>query len=193
MNTNRYQDLLSHLKPGQVYRREAFLPFSKAVDRDLITLTKTGVLKKVAAGLYYMPTTSRFGALPPKNEILIKEFLRDDTFLLYSWNHYNLLGLGLTQLYNRTVVYNRKRHGQFKLGGKVFDFRRPARGFPAELDPEFLLVDLLNNLHELAEDTDWVKAQVKNHIHRFDAQKLARRVKQFGKIATKYFFKKIVY
>ena len=49
------------------------------------------------------------------------------------WNQYNALGLGLTQLYNRLIVYNHKRHGIFKLGNKTFDFRRPARGFPMKL------------------------------------------------------------
>lgn len=193
MSTTRYQKLTSHLKPGRVYRREALLPFSKAVDRDLITLANTGVLEKVAAGLYYKPTASRFGALPPKDEELVKQFLRDDPFLLYSWNQYNSLGLGLTQLYNCLVVYNRKRHGLFELGGKTFDFRRPARGFPNKLTAEFLLVDLMNNLSELAEDAEFIKAQVKNNIHRFNLKKLTQNVSQFGKIATKHFFKEISY
>lgn len=193
MNTNSYQKLVSHLKPGRVYRRETLLSFSKAIDRDLITLINEGLLEKVAAGLYYKPATSRFGALPPNDEELAKAFLRDDLFLLYSWNQYNSLGLGLTQLYNCVVVYNHKRHGLFRLGGKTFDFRRPARGFPNKLTVEFLLVDLINNLNELAEDADYVKTRVKDIIHRFDSKKLASNVKQFGKIATKRFFKEINY
>lgn len=187
------RQLASHLKPGRVYRRDALLPFSKAIDRDLMSLTNTRVLEKLAAGLYYKPLTSRFGTLPPKDEELVKEFLRDDPFLLYSWNQYNSLGLGLTQLYNRIVVYNRKRHGLFKLGGKTFDFRRPSRGFPHKLTPEFLLVDLINNLNELGEDTELVKAQVKNNIHRFNVMKLALYLKKFGKVATKHFFKELNY
>lgn len=188
--TTSRQQLALHLKPGLVYRREALLPFSKAIDRDLMALTREGVLEKVAAGLYYKPDTSRFGALPPDNEALVKEFLRDDRFLLYSWNSYNSLGVGLTQLYNQAIVYNRKRHGLFKLAGKTFDFRRPARGFPNKLTPEFLLVDLINNLSELAEDSEFVRLQVKNNIHRFNSKKLAWNVKQYGKIATKHFLRK---
>jgi hypothetical protein len=188
---NSHQKLASHLKPGQIYRREALAPFSKAIDRDLMTLIDKGVLKKLSAGLYYKPTTSRFGTLPPDDEKLVRSFLRDDLFLLYSWNQYNTLGLGLTQLYNRVVVYNRKRHGLFQLGGKTFDFRRPARGFPSELTPEFLLVDLINNLNELAEDADFVKTQIKKNIQRFNSKKLAWNVRQFAKIATKHFFKEI--
>lgn len=192
MNTTTRQ-LVSHLKSGRVYRRESLLPFSKAIDRDLMALTTEGVLEKVAAGLYYKPLISRFGALPPADNELVREFLKDDNFLLYSWNHYNSLGLGLTQLYNRTVVYNCKRHGLFTFAGKTFDFRRPARGFSSKLSAEFLLVDLMNNLSELAEDAEFVKAQVKNNLHRFDTKKLTQHVKQFGKIATKHFFKGIIY
>jgi hypothetical protein len=31
--------------------------------------------------------------------------------------------VGTTQLYDKTVVYNHKRHGNFSLGGRKFDFR----------------------------------------------------------------------
>ena len=47
--------------------------------------------------------------LPPKDNDLMSCFLRDDHFLLYSLNQYNSLGVGLTQVYNRVVVLNRKR------------------------------------------------------------------------------------
>lgn len=50
-------------------------------------------------------------------------FLKDDRFLLTSPNAYNALGLGTTQLYNRRVVYNHKRHGKFVRGGRTYDFR----------------------------------------------------------------------
>jgi len=158
MHTRSFEKVAHHLKPGHVYRRENLLTYSKAVDRDLVRLILEGLLEKVAPGLYYAPKVSRFGHLPPDNKTLVNAFLRDDDFLLLSWNEYNALGLGLTQLYNRTVVYNYKRHGVFTLGGKGFDFRRPARGFPKKLTPGFLIVDLLNNLNELAEeDTEALK------------------------------------
>src|SRR6266567_8389334 len=47
-------------------------------------------------------------------------------------NAYNSLGVGTTQLYDKTVVYNHKRHGPVSLGGRVFDFRvKPS--FPRRL------------------------------------------------------------
>jgi Family of unknown function (DUF6088) len=191
MRTSSHQKLAVHLKAGRVYRRETLYAFSKAIDRDLATLADKGVLKKIAAGIYYKPASSRFGVLPPEDEDLVQCFLRDDIFLVFSWNQYNALGLGLTQLYNRLVVYNHKRHGIFKLGNKTFDFRRPARGFPNKITPEFLLVDLVNNLDQLAEDKDFIKSQIVRNIHKFNRQKVNQCVKEYGKVATKHFFEEI--
>src|SRR5262245_4978873 len=125
MNTYSYESLNQHLSKGQVYRRDMLLPYSKALDRDLNTLVEKGLLRKLAGGLYYKPAVSELGALPPKDDNVVNSFLRDNKFVLYSWNQFNSLGVGLTQLYNRVVVLNRKRHGVFKLGNKEFDFRRP--------------------------------------------------------------------
>lgn len=179
------------MKFGSVYRREMLLPFSKAVDRALETLVEKGKLQKLAGGLYYKPATSMFGPLPPKDGDLVQCFLRDNHFLLYSWHRYNALGLGLTQLYNRVVVLNRKRHGVFQLGNKVFDFRRPNKGFPNKLSLEFLLVDLVNNLNELAEDTSFVKERIKNTLDHFDQQKVLIMAREYGKVSTKHFFEEI--
>jgi len=182
-----------HLNAGTIYRREMLVPFSNAIDRDLSRLVSNGVLEKVAVGLYYKPMLSCFGALPPSDNDLVRTFLRDDYFLLYSWNQYNVLGLGLTQLYNQLVVYNRKRHGVFSLGNKSFDFRRPARGFPDKLTPEFLLVDLVNNMSELAEDENLVKSSIKSNCHRFNSKKIMAFANKYGKIATRKFFEEIIH
>jgi len=186
-----HERLAKHLKVGHVYRRDMLASYSKAVDRDLAALLTKGLLEKVAPGLYYKPLSSRFGILPPNDWDLIKSFLKDDEFLLFSWDTYNALGVGLTQLYNRMVVYNYKRHGVFKLGNKFFDFRRPVRGFPKKLSPEFLLVDLVNNMAKLTEDTDLLKNNIKKKLAGFDRKKLIAFVKKYGKIATKYFFEEI--
>lgn len=167
------------------------MAYSTAIDRDLAMLVNKGMLEKVAPGLYYKPVQSRFGPVPASDKVLVKSFLRDDPFLLYSWNDYNSLGLSLTQLYNRQIVYNRKRHGVFKLDGKIFDFRRPARSFPEKLSKEFLLVDLLNNLSELAEDSNIVKNSIKRNYKKFNSRKVMSFVKDYGKISTKRFFKEL--
>ena len=192
MNTSySYESLNQRLRPGHVYRRDMLLSYSKAVDRDLETLVKEGLLRKLAAGLYYKPAMSDLGMLPPKDDNLVGCFLRDKHFLLYSWNQYNSLGVGLTQLYNRVVVLNSKRHGVFKLGNKEFEFRRSNKGFPNKVTSEFLLVELINNLNNLAEDTSLVKQNVLNNLARFDQEKLLRLARAYGKISTKKFFEEI--
>jgi hypothetical protein len=191
MNTYSFEKLEQLLRPGRIYRREMLLSFSKAVDRDLEKLVSVGKLQKLSGGLYYKPAKSLFGTLPPNDEELVKCFLRDDSFLLYSWNKYNTLALGLTQLYNRVVVLNHKRHGVFTLGNREFDFRRSNRGFPTRLTPEFLLVDLVNNINELAEDTSLVKERILKNLSRFDKNKLLRMAEKYGKVGTKHYFEEI--
>src|SRR3981081_3155167 len=70
------------------------------------------------------------------------------------------LGLGTTQLYNKRVVYNQKRHGTFPLGNRMVTFER-RMNVPRRLSPEFLLVDLVNELGDLAEDRDAVLSRVR--------------------------------
>src|SRR5690348_17174695 len=149
------QALKKHLRPGQVYRREDLAQWSNAVDRHLKQLQEDGTLTKLAPGLYSFPKETVFGKSPAADEELVETFLRDHRFLLASPNAYNSLGVGTTQLYNKTVVYNHKRHGEYALGGRKFEFRmKPA--FPKKLTREFLLVDLVNNLDRLAESKNEV-------------------------------------
>lgn len=176
------------LESGKVYRREMLLPYSTAIDRELKHQVQKGTLEKVGAGLYYCPKKSRFGLMSPNTPELVRAFLKEDYFLLLSWNRYNTLGLGLTQLYNQTVVYNRKRHEVVRLAGQLFDFRRPTKGFPLVLTREFLLVDLMNNLSELSEDPQTIQKNITKQLHHFDHTKLLDLVHHYGKISTKKFF-----
>ncbi|MEA9604627.1 DUF6088 family protein [Polynucleobacter sp. JS-JIR-II-c23] len=176
--------LRSHLKSGHVYRREDFLSDSNAVDRHLKQLVDAGDLEKLAQGLYYSPKSSAFGRVPPKDEDLVEAFLKDENFLLLSPNSYNSLGLGTTQLYNKTVVYNHKRHGIFKLGNRSFEFRVKPR-FPKKVDKEFLLVDLLNNLDSLAENKSDVLAMAEKQLNKFETAKLQKMVSTYGAGRTK--------
>ncbi len=176
--------LADELRAGRVYRREDLVRLSTAVDRHLRELVATGKLKKLAQGLYYAPKHSSFGPLPPADEQVVGGFLKDKDFLVFSPSAYNAVGLGTTQLYNRTVVYNHKRHGVFKLGNRQFDFRVKPR-FPKKLTPEFLYVDLLNNLDELAEDRDAVLRQACSKRSSFDPIRLQQAVDSFGNLATR--------
>ncbi len=176
--------LADELQAGRVYRREDLARLSNAVDRHLTQLVSTGTLKKLAQGLYYAPKQSSFGPLPPTDEQVVRGFLRDNEFLVFSPSSYNTLGLGTTQLYNSTLVYNHKRHGVFKLGNRQFHFRVKPR-FPKKLTPEFLYIDLLNNLDELAEDRDVVLSQARAKLMSFNQSVLLKALGSYGSMATR--------
>lgn len=176
--------LRSNLKRGHVYRREDLLGDSNAVDRHLKQLVDFGDLEKLAQGLYYVPKSTAFGRVPPKDEDLVEAFLKDENFLLLSPNSYNSLGLGTTQLYNKTVVYNHKRHGVFKLGNRSFEFRMKPR-FPKKVNKEFLFVDLLNNLDSLAENKVEVLANAEQQLSKFEVSELQKTVSAYGAGRTK--------
>jgi len=184
---NSVEQLKNHVQPGVVYRRADLEKWSGAVDRHLRQLTNSGALVKLSGGLYYSPKKTVFGSAPADDEALVRAFLKDDRFLLTSPNLYNALGLGTTQLYNETVVYNRKRHGHFKLGGRTFRFA-VKHYFPEKPTPEFLLVDVVNNLDQLAEDREKVLAQVKNKAASMKNRALADAVRDYGGARARKFF-----
>lgn len=179
--------LKKHLRPGKVYRREDLARHSTSVDRHLETLVREGELEKLRTGLYYRPKQSAFGPVPPDEQELVRAFLRDHYFLFLSPHLYNRLGLGTTQLYNTRVVYNHKRHGRFDLGGRTFDFRMKPR-FPTKPTPEFLLVDLVNNVDSVGEDQDELLEKVLNKVQTMDRAKLKRAVTQYASAFTKKLF-----
>jgi len=177
-------ELKKHLKRGNVYRRNELVQWSNAVDRHLAALVEDGTLQKVSPGVYYYPKESVFGKLPPEETKLVRTFLKDDRFLMTSPNAYNSLGVGTTQLYNKTIVYNHKRHGEFKLGNRTFHFQMKHH-FPNALSKEFLLVDLVNKLDQLAEDADKVLKNVAAKVPLMDQKKLFFSVKNYANIKTK--------
>ena len=183
--------LRRHLRPGQVYRRADLLPWSNAVDRHLKLLVEEGTLTKLAGGLYYFPTRTRFGATPADDEKLVEAFLRDHRFLLTTPNAYNALGVGSTQLYNETVVYNHKRHGRFTLGKREYDFRVKPH-FPKALSEEFLLVDLVDNLDRLAERRSTMLEGVRKKAKQVDQKALGRAVREYGGTKARKFFEPLI-
>lgn len=69
-----------------------------------------------------------------------------------------------------------------KLSGKVFDFRI-KRSFPKRLSKQFLLVDLLNNLNQLAEDREAVLQNAKKEV--LKEPKVIRLVNLYGSPETR--------
>lgn len=183
--------LRQHIKQGEVYRRSDLEYYSTAIDRHLAQLTKDGTLIKLNQGLYYAPKQSKFGIVPPDDRQVIERFLKDEDFLLVSPNTFNTLGLGLTQLYNTTWVYNHKRKGEFQLNGKTFEFKLKS-SFPKNITREYLLVDLLNNLESLAEDQSRILDRLLNNVRIFNVDALMKASQLYGTGKTKRTLKSIV-
>ncbi len=183
----RFDEFAKRLSPGQAYRRADLATWSRSVDRHLKQAVAAGLLTKVAGGLYSVPKKTAFGAAPVEDKTLVSTFLKGSPFLMASPNAYNGLGVGTTQLHNKTVVYNHKRHGRFTLGGRAYDFRvKPA--FPSKLSQEFLLVDLVNNVEQMGEDPREVLERVRSRLTASDPAKLKAAVKSYGSEKTKKFF-----
>jgi hypothetical protein len=187
MSMTKLEELRKHLRPGKVYRRQDLARWTNAVDRHLKQLVEGGTLTKLAGGLYAYPKQTVFGKAPAEDDKLVEAFLKDKRFLLASPNAYNSLGVGTTQLYDKTVVYNHKRHGQFSLGGRRLDFRIKPN-FPRALSKEFLMVDLVNNVDQLAESKNEVLARVKERAADLDARRLKRAARDYGNVQTRRFF-----
>jgi|SRR5712671_4603622 len=192
MQTTALTELKKHLRPGRVYRREEVAHWSASVDRHLKTLLEEGALKKLRYGMYYCPKKFDFGEAPASEHELVQAFLKTDHFVLTSPNLYNQLGLGTTQLYNKRVVYNRKRHGTYDLGGRVYQFER-RMNVPRKLSKEFLLVDLVNELDHLAEDRDAVLARVHENASQMDSRRLSRAVSLYGNHSSQRLWKSLGY
>ncbi len=188
---NKLDELRKHLKRGRVYRREDLVKWSNAVDRHIKQLTALGELVKLSSGLYLHPKKTVFGKAPADDASLVAAFLKDKRFLITTPNAYNALGVGATQLYNETVVYNHKRHGHFKLGGRNFEFRRKP-SFPKKMTEEFLLVDLMNNLDQLAEDEQSLVARVEEKSERLNSKLLKHAAHEFGSVKTRKFFDSVM-
>lgn len=185
------ENLKKKLRQGKVYRREDLAQHSTSIDRHLAELVADGSLSKLAQGLYYKPKHTVFGMAPPDDDELIRAFLKGDDYLITSPNYYNLLGLGTTQLYNTKLIYNHKKHEDVKLGNRVFAFRRKAK-FPKKLTKEYLLVDMLNNIKDLAEDQGQIIDTLKEKIESFDKSAVLKNVKKYGTIATKKMINELI-
>ena len=184
---SKFDQFKAKLRPGQTYRRADLAQWSTAIDRHLKEGVQAGVLTKLAGGLYYAPKQTVFGKAPPEDNTLVSTFLKGGPFLLASPNAYNALGVGMTQLHNKTVVYNHKRHGKFALGGRTYDFRmKPA--FPKKLTAEFLMVDLVNNLDQVGESAEDVLERVKARLAACDRTRVKKAAQSYGSERAKKFF-----
>ena len=181
---NNLEKIKNKLKPRATYRRKDFTHLSSNVDRHLKQLVSKKLLVKIKNGLYMCPENTSFGKALPEEHSLIQSFLNDDHFVVYDLNQFNSLDLGLTQLHNKRVVFNRKRHGEFQFYGRRYSFYK-WREAPKILSKEFLYVEFLNRFDQLAEDVQKNNKLLKKQIHKLNKKKLQNMANRYGKESTK--------
>lgn len=181
---SKSDELKNHLRKGNIYKREELQKWSNSIDRHLSELTAEGILKKVGPGLYHFPKKNAFGFEPPADQALIKKFLGNDHFLITSFNAFNALGVGTTQLYNQHIVYNHLRSEDIRLGNKLFTFKKKS-AFPKRQTEEFLIVELINNLELLAEDQPKILEKTLKKAKILDSSALTEAAQQYGTPRTK--------
>ena len=181
---NSLEKMKKKLKPRASYRREDFTGLSSNVDRYLKKLVSQKILIKIQNGLYMCPEKTPFGTALPEEQKLLKTFLKDDHFVVYDLTMFNSLGLGLTQLHNKRIVFNRKRHGNFCFNGRDYSFHR-WREAPKTLSKEFLYVEFLNRFDELSENRTKNINLFKKQLKKLNLKKLQKATNSYGKESTK--------
>jgi len=137
--------------------------------------------------LVCLPSQSVFGKVPADEQKLVKVFLKDHRFVIVSFNDYNALGVGTTQLYKERRVYNYSRQGDFKLGNRTFRFiKKPY--VPSKVTKELLLVDLVNNLKSLAEDQLSLLENIEKRAGEMNPHQLRQLAREFGTVSTRKLF-----
>jgi hypothetical protein len=131
------------LEPGRAYRTRDLRQWSANPTRLARRLVHEGKLREAAHGLYYAPIPTRFGPVPASSEELLRAFLNGERFLVTGPPCWNALDLGSTAMFAVTLVYNTRRSGEFRLGGRRFLLRRVY--FPDEPTAEWFIVDLLQH------------------------------------------------
>ncbi len=176
------------LAPGRVYRTRDFAARTKNPTRLVSRLVREGRLRKLQGGLYYAPASSRWGELPPDPAGLLTTWLqgREGRDWIFTGSEaWNALGLGSTAVHPARWVYNRRRSGEFTLGGHRFLLRKVP--FPPSPSPEWFVVDLLDHAKEAAVDREEVLRRLAEAVAagRFDRGRLQAMAQEFGRKATR--------
>lgn len=173
------------LTPGRVYRTRELRAFTANPTRWAKRLVEQGVLRQPHHGLYYAPVPTNFGLLGPTTAELLRAFLDGDDFLITGPYFWNALGLGTTQMFAVSLVYNRKHTGIMTVGGHRIWFRRVR--FPSPPPLEWFVVDLLHNERHMGEDTSHLDELLVRALRkgRFDAERLHAMATEYAHPAAR--------
>ena len=173
------------LDPGTVYRTAHLVRWGANPTRLARRLEGEGRLRRLSQGLYYAPRKTKFGEVPPSDEALLDAFFDGSPWIVTGPPRWNALGLGGTQLFARSLVYNTRRSGPRSVGGRWFEFRRVA--FPSEPSAEWFVVDLLRNAGRVGLERDELMVRLRSALleGRFSSSKLQQMASRFGRRAEK--------
>jgi hypothetical protein len=173
------------LESGRVYRTHDLAQWSANAPRLARRLVKEGALVPLARGLFAHPKPSRFGAVPSRDDELLRAFLDNTAFVVTGPEKWNSLGLGSTAVFAMPLVYNTKRSGTFKLGNRAFRLRRVA--FPVKPTPEWFVVDLFENSASAGVSRDTLVATLSRALEaeQFNPQQLGEMSERFATRANK--------
>ena len=114
----------------------------------------------------------------------MRGFLEGAPFLLTGPERWNALGLGATAVFPVRLVYNTKRSGEFRLGGRRFLLRRVR--FPRKPAPEWFAVDLIERHEMTGLSLDELEENLSLALlgGRLELQKLREASRDFGTRST---------
>jgi hypothetical protein len=177
--------VLRELAEGHVYRTKELARWSANPTRLAKRLVQEGVLRQLAQGLFFRPARSRFGEVPPTDEEVMRGFLDGAPFVFTGPDRWNALGLGTTALFAVPLVYNTKRSGTFKLGGRPYLLRRVR--FPRKPSAEWAVVDLTENHQQVGASLDDLQRALTEALRRgqFDRKRLHAVALEYGTRITR--------
>ena len=175
------------IKPGRACRTRHLRRWSANPTRLAIRLVRDGRLRRAAHGLFYAPVASRFGVAPPPDTELLRAFLDDTAFVITGPARWNALGLGSTALFAATLVYNRKRTGEFTFDGRRFILRRVL--FPDDPPPEWFVVDMVQHRDMAGVSQADLELRLVARVRegRWNRGRLRRMAGEYGTRATRAF------
>jgi hypothetical protein len=139
---------------------------------------------QVARGLFAAPRSTRFGPAPPTDKALMDAFLEGSPYVFTGSDFWNALGLGTTAVHAKTLVYNTKRSGELRLGGRPFVLRRVT--FPESPPAEWYIIDLFEHAGQAATSPDQLAVSLERalRVGRFDREQLKAMSSRYGSRRT---------
>jgi hypothetical protein len=176
-----------NLQPGRVYRTRDFEAWSANAARLAKRLVREGKLVPLAHGLFAHEKQSRFGAVPPSDEELMRAFLDETPYVFTGSDRWNALGLGTTGVTAAPIVYNTKRSGAFRFGGRRFVLRRVA--FPENPTPEWFVIDLFEHADQAGASRSALAASLSKALSRgvYSRERLLEMSERYATKATRTF------